>query len=657
MWGAVFRPVRFVTRIAWMFLVGCIEIVIVAQVLSWRDLLADSWCWAVALLLAAAVPAAIAWTKHIPLGWGLPSNRGLGKNPAGQPLPDRAILSFLGVTVIGTSLLTLIVIVGVAPYIWDNLVTRLPRVAYWLQRGNMGYYDANMYTQVLAQKNFEILLLFTFLASGLRENLVGLVQFVSYWTALVMVYGITWELGRTRASALFSALVFGLLPQVLLQSGTANSDLFLAALLAILVYSLLVYGRTGRSAHLVAAAAAVGLGAGTKASIVLAAPSLAVVAAYALLVRPAVQSHRRRAGLLRFGALTLVALAVLALPSGYLENWEMFGHPMGDEAFRKINSVEGKTAPAALEQGLSHLAATGLDFLSLDGFLPVFPVPAAQRAIRYIPRLLIERTGLPLESREGDNWYYDKAWYFDKPPVSHPDYSYWGILGFALVWPAVFLSLFGVVGGPGARVLAAAALIDVAVFAFSGASWGHYVIYAAVFAVPTVGCLFPPRRWAGKAYVGGAALLGCLAAFMAVLFQYRNPIWFDQARYLKPLLDRNWAELMPLPTRTDSVFRRDRLGQMLRDAPLFEPPVRKFEELVPPGATVAVCLNPHSFEYPLFGEKLSRRLIPINSFRRGLQPIPGQADYLLWADDFDEIFHRTGADIHLGKDWWLRKLK
>ena len=85
--------------------------------------------------------------------------------------------------------------------------------------------------------------------------------------------------------------------------------------------------------------------------------------------------------------------------------------------------------------------------------------------------------------------------------------------------------------------------------------------------------------------------------------------------------------------------------------------LKNFDKIVPPKAVVAVCLNPHSYEYPLFGYKLTRIIIPINSFWRGLQPIPATVQYLLWANDFDEIFNRTDSDVYLGKDWYLRKLK
>jgi hypothetical protein len=79
---------------------------------------------------------------------------------------------------------------------------------------------------------------------------------------------------------------------------------------------------------------------------------------------------------------------------------------------------------------------------------------------------------------------------------------------------------------------------------------------------------------------------------------------------------------------------------------------------VPIDAKVAVYLKSDTtyspFEYPLFGEKLTRTIIPINSFVNGLIPIPENADYLLY--DLGYPCANVSDDEYLGYDWYLRKL-
>jgi hypothetical protein len=96
-------------------------------------------------------------------------------------------------------------------------------------------------------------------------------------------------------------------------------------------------------------------------------------------------------------------------------------------------------------------------------------------------------------------------------------------------------------------------------------------------------------------------------------------------------------------------------------------PYKRFDELVPDTATVALGTINDDYEYPLYGPKLSRRLITINPFEQGLKPIPAEADYLF----FDKsVIQPKPGDIRLGtdttmrsamivpaEDYYLRKLK
>ena len=96
-------------------------------------------------------------------------------------------------------------------------------------------------------------------------------------------------------------------------------------------------------------------------------------------------------------------------------------------------------------------------------------------------------------------------------------------------------------------------------------------------------------------------------------------------------------------------------------------PYKRFDELVPDTAIVALGTINDDYEYPLYGPKLTRRLIPINPFERGVQPIPNEAQYLFFAKS---VIKPQPGDIRLGtdttmtenvvvpgEDYYLRKLK
>jgi hypothetical protein len=77
--------------------------------------------------------------------------------------------------------------------------------------------------------------------------------------------------------------------------------------------------------------------------------------------------------------------------------------------------------------------------------------------------------------------------------------------------------------------------------------------------------------------------------------------------------------------------------------------VRRFERDVPQHAAIALWLPPDSFEYPLFGLHVDRRIVPV-----GDHPLADPAaatDYLVFSS---ALMDPRATDTHLGEDWWLR---
>jgi hypothetical protein len=159
---------------------------------------------------------------------------------------------------------------------------------------------------------------------------------------------------------------------------------------------------------------------------------------------------------------------------------------------------------------------------------------------------------------------------------------------------------------------------------------GRYFLTGAILATPVAGYYFnlsTNEHFFIKIYFCCATLLGCLSASEAVLQRENN---------------------IPMQVRQE-----DRLGQLLRNTGLTAQH-RRFEQLVAPNDTVAIALSADSYEYPLFGEKLTRKLIPINHFILGLSPIPQEADYLLYSRRVITDIQPT--DISLSGEWYLRPL-
>ena len=103
----------------------------------------------------------------------------------------------------------------------------------------------------------------------------------------------------------------------------------------------------------------------------------------------------------------------------------------------------------------------------------------------------------------------------------------------------------------------------------------------------------------------------------------------------------------------------DRTMQITRNLPETYEMLINFQRLVPNNATVALCTIGPEYEYPLFGEKLGRTIIPINNFAGRRSEIPSNADYILFTGN---CMDPLPGDILLAKrfhlhDIYLRKIR
>jgi hypothetical protein len=79
---------------------------------------------------------------------------------------------------------------------------------------------------------------------------------------------------------------------------------------------------------------------------------------------------------------------------------------------------------------------------------------------------------------------------FEKPAKSSEDFSYWGALGFLLIWPVVIWLLFERGNHGSGKIFAVAAVVFLIVQAFSGPydPWrGRYFLSCAPFALIALG--------------------------------------------------------------------------------------------------------------------------------------------------------------------------
>ncbi len=630
----ILKPQGFTDIILSAYCLITAQIVVIGYVLSFLHRIATIESWAFAGLIAACACAIVVALvlQRVPLkpNFPLKPKKPLFFKHASRF--ERILLIPLVITALVIGMIHLVVIVSTAPGNWDSMTYHLARVAYYFQHNSLASFDANYWAQTVHPKNSAILLLFSYLLSGGNENLTQLVQYIAYWIAVISVYGISRKTGNSSTRSLFAGLVSALLINWLMEAPTTQNDMLLTAFGGSAVFFLFSFRDQYRRRYIILSSLCLGLAVGTKSSALLMLPPFFLVGIFVF--RKMISRERSRSVLV--WVLSLVGAIIFAIPAGYGENFVLYGHPIGPENVRKEHSFEGRPLATVARQGTLNLSRYGLDFLSLDG-IPSGPVAnKMQLLLRTTPRRIFDLLGITLEDNEATRSPFELY----RVPSANEDTSYWGVFGFALIWPVVLISVLGFSSTQEAKILSLGAILFFVIQAYAGSydPWrGRYFVLCAVFAVPAIAVYLEPASRIIRGYFLIVTIAGCYSAFSSVLFKANSPL----------------VNTVSETEYTPSLFSLSREEQLTRNRILYTKPVVEFEQNVPANATVAVFLRENSYEYPLFGRHLTRRIIPINSFSLGMLPMPAQADYLLYDRTFPDS---SSTDLFLGEDWYLRPL-
>ena len=333
--------------------------------------------------------------------------------------------------------------------------------------------------------------------------------------------------------------------------------------------------------------------------------------------------------------LVLAPLAFLLLGDGigYWRNYRAYGHPMGPEMVRKM-SFEKCGAHVILTEGSKNLLRYGFDFASLDGLNHVPGVSKTEVAIKRTMLDLLRKWGIDLESG------FMHVPFSPTKPTSDEDFSWWGMMGIFLTPMGIGLAFWR--NKKNRRfvvVFLLAGVLFILAQAYIGPykPWrGRYFIFPALLWAPFFSEVFfvEKAKILLKGFGISVTMLGCLSALLCVVFRDSRPIGQGLGT----------GRLEQLTARSEN-----------RE---FRTPFIRFEQLVPPNATVLLCLFPDTYEYLYFGEKRTRTILPIRTWKsRATEFDP--PDYLVYHYMGNPLLHLCppdGNDVDLGGNTYLRKL-
>jgi hypothetical protein len=574
----------------------------------------------------------------------------------------------------------LLLIVYTPPNEWDSMTGHLNRLLYYLQHGTMAHFGGTNWNIDTYPKSICTIQIYNYLMSGKGENWFKAIHHSAYLIAGFGAFGIGRSISNNFSAGVFCALVMWLLPNVLMQSITTETDIVLASYLTCLVYFLFTYREKLWRRYLYLAGITFGIALGHKITFAFSFPPLFFIIMYTVfyeenwrrvldLKKPSFNPQKQFEKIIdnstifwlifaRFKHLfwgLVIGICLFTLPTGYLTNLKVYGDPIGPPTALKHQSIErAGTKKNLLIQGSRNVIRYTIDMVNLDG-LRNWGMGEEVNDLMKTPIIKLERkSNLKLEATTDYTiipFTYKKRFeFFNANP-------YMGIFGFALILPLILLVLFGIIRkGKAYYVLSIAFVLHFLALAFTAAydPWkGRYVISTAVYAVPFLSLLLTKldvntRKFTLlKLYLGIVVLIGSLSAILAV---YLNERCLPIAAMGRP-----------------SAFDTERIALQTWARPDITPAYQKYNQIVPQNAHVALATINDDYEYPLWGDKkLTRKLYVVNPFEKGVQPFPKEAEYLFFDKSVikpQEGDIRLGTDTTLtklivkGEDYYLRKLK
>lgn len=481
----------------------------------------------------------------------------------------------------------------VAPNTYDAITTHAVRVVYWLQHGNLLPWNAVRYTQVSYPMNAQLQLLWSaqFLQS---DRLFFTAQWLAGIITILCVFGLARLLNFSRPRSLFAGMVFANFPLIWMQSSTAQNDLVAAAVFLPVVYFFMLGFLRRKTSMLILSGIALGLSLGTKQTLFFYLPGLALLAGLVWVKYGGGITKY----ILRWAEASLAGVVLLSA-FVYIQNYIYFGNPLAPA--EAVESAVGGTAPEGAIGNITYnslrLLYQSVDNSGLPDPAGDFLTRAKNKSIGSVLRFL----NPDLESSRFTATTH--TFNYRTPNVLSEDASWFGPVGGILLIPlALFQAWQGVRKKDPWRI---GVVITVVLFwlldAWLRPGWdpyqGRYFIPAAGLMAPFLAVIKKPG-WLNRS---ASVLITAVSVFVLGFTAIFNP-----GKSAIPHLEDAWS----IKANFGMLFKLDWIDQVTLQTTGITPLARLVDDNVPQNAAIG-WYGFTAPEYPIFGEQLSRRIIPI----------------------------------------------
>jgi hypothetical protein len=496
----------------------------------------------------------------------------------------------------------------------DSLSTHLSRIGFWHQQGSFFPWPTFMLNQVWYPVNAQLQTYWTLLFLG-SDRLVGAVQWLAVLISGTGVFGLARFYGYSIRQSAFSALIFLSFPLIALQSTTAQTDLMTAATFIPAIYFLFLGLKERRSSLLTLSAISIGIGIGVKKSYFLLLPVLAILAILA-----ALQFGKRSYRLLGIWSLNIVIGISLFGSYNYVVNWQNWGGPFGSPTY--VDSLLEISPGQQIEPKVSPRIIRNSPQVSVED--ESFPGSAIFLELAYnTPRLMyqaLDTSGLPrpldgyahkvklrlvrplfqwigFDEIEGTAYTAPgHSFNFEDKNINEESHAWYGPLSFLLLFPAIVIEFWRGIRTRNYLLLAPgiALLVFLPMEIVLRPGWdpfqGRYFAPLIALVSPLMGFWFKEK---------GSAVHEWLISGMAVMILFVTLLYNPS----KPTLGKFADELR--------VWNNDRIFIQTIQRKNNREMYYMVEKFVPSDSSLGYFTPFFILDYPLFGEKLERNLVPM----------------------------------------------
>lgn len=562
---------------------------------------------------------------------------------------EKIAFSILLISFVIIHLIQLSVTYYTPPNEWDSMTGHLNRILYFLQNGSFKHFIGTNWNIDTYPKAFSSIQVYPFLMTNWNEHFFKLPNMSAYWILFIGTYGILKRLNIPFIIRVFSSTLVLFIPIAIIQSTSTDTDIVLAAYLVTYIYFVFSYKQTQQIIYLYLAAMSFSIALSHKITFVFSFLPLLILIVYIIRNIDFISWKYTFKHVLFAHTFYLL---IITLPTGYINNIIHYGHPIGPKTATQHQSIErAGNFNNLLMHGSRNFIRYNFDLLNLDGLRNISSIESFQKKIKPIFQTVDKKLNLKLEQ---ETTFTIIPFSFNRQFEFYNGTPIYGVIFLLLMIPS-FIYLLLRKSDSVYYYFFIAFLLHLLALSFTAAydPWkGRYMLSTLVFIIPIIGnylnqySLFLKNSW-GKVYIIITSILISISGITTISFHIRA---LPFGAYNK-----------------SSIFTVSRIEALTISRPDITPAYLKFDSIVPLNAVVALATINDDYEYPLWGNHFTRKLIPINPFEQGLQKIPEEANYLFFAEKVIKPIKgdiRLGTNLSLkegvivpGEDYYLRKLK